>query len=244
MVKKNPDKRPPDNPKPSIEPSLKIKLAIAGVIIFAISISSGFVILQINQVSLKENTFAPYFLTISNPTRLNESMYITVNLESQGSIAAQKDITVYSRLAPNHELRGDNGFGYTDLPAYFILSFDGTFCPQGTIDKYGSQNACSIVLHKVDVKDKVHNPNGFNYEGTGIIKYSTGGQFGILLGANFDETTGTADAIASNSAFINIVSLEDSQQVEYGRAAVYLAIPLAVIGAAISIIPILASGRK
>lgn len=220
MVRRNPDKRPPINPNSPLEPSLKVRLAIAGAIIFAISISSGFVILQINQVVSRESTFAPYFLNISNPAKLNETMYITVNLESQGSIAAQKNITVYSRLAPNHQLRGEGGLGYSDLPSYFLLTFDGTFCPQGTVDKYGSQNACAILLQKVNVKDKVHNPNGFNYEGTGTIRYATGGQFGILLGTNFNETSGTANVIASNSAFINIVSLEDSQQVELGRAAV------------------------
>lgn len=224
--------------------SFNVRLGIAGVIIIAISMSSGFVVLQVNQIVTPDTVFVPYFLTIPNPSNVNETMYLSINLESKGSIAAQKDVTAYILLAPNHAMRsGNNGIGYSDLPPYFLIVFGGTACPEKDSDKYGSQFACGITLTKQPVKAIDTNPQGVNYQGTGTIKFATGGLFGVWLGTNFDESSGTADAISSDGAFINIVSLEDAQQVELTRATLYLAIPLAVIGAAISLVPIIV-GRK
>lgn len=243
MGKAKTPKKPDDLPAAS-SPSLAMRLGIALALIAALAVSSGFVISQLSTVASPDEVFIPYFLTISNPILQNETMYIAVNLEARGSIAAQKDITAFIRLAPNHQLRNDEGYGYTDLPKDYSAVFVGSFCTEGTtIDKYGSQNACSVILNQVSVKDKKSNPNGINYEGTDTIKYPAGGSFGILLTANANETVGTIDVASSPTAFINIVSLEDSQQAEYSRAAVWLALPLAIIGAAISLFPIL-GGRK
>lgn len=215
------------------------RIAAAIAIIVTVTISSGYAIWQVYPLTSDEPIFSPNFISILNPIKPDESMFITVNLEAHGSIAAQRDITVYSRLAPNHESRIAEGTGYSDLPNSYLLVFRGSFCPQGTMDKYDSQNTCSIPLSKVPVKNQRDSPGGFNYEGTGIIQYSTGGRFGVLLGTNFDQALGTANATVTNEPFINIISAEDALQAEFSRKAILLAIPLAVIGSAISLVALL-----
>jgi hypothetical protein len=155
---------------------------------------------------------------IPNPLDTNESMPITINLESS-VFGANSPIKMHVQLNTNLNYRSGHYPNVAPLPENYRVEFTGAYCGVLPPTVYDRIDGCFFDLRKVD-------PSGI-YRGSKELFYSYGGQFDVSL---YLPTSNDKDAQHVGEKFIQIDSVASTSTFRTFKAIFVIGIVGSVIG--------------
>lgn len=170
------------------------------------------------------NNITPYMTSVANPIRVNETMLVKLNLQTE-TVAAGADIFAAITIFPPYWVDSNTKVDLSTEPTLLVI-YEGATC-QTALNKFHFSDGCERQVFR--------NADGTYTEGS-MIKYSSVGQYGIILAKYEDDTR---QFTKSSEQFIQV----DSSLAFRDKPNFVITVILGIVSAVIGVVAIWAGKR-